>query len=104
MNVYSVPTFFFAILHLTSIFVLLIKFKRSPETFLAKLFLNTYTTISAVRILMIGIFIHTVSFLYSTFSNYGPIHAILHTLGTVCLLFFYIILIKVQLQETEVSS
>ena len=89
-----------AILHLISISFILLKFVRSPELFLSKLFLNTKTTILAINFLIGGILITTLSIVYEAVYSADPIMGIISGIGSLSILIFYFLLIKIQIYES----
>lgn len=96
MICYVIPI---AILHFISISLILLKFVRSPELFLSKLFLNTKTTILAIKFLIGGIFITTLGIVHETVFSVTPIISMIHGIGSLLILIFYLLLIKIQMYK-----
>jgi len=96
MIYYVIPI---AILHFISISLILLKFVRSPELFLSKLFLNSKTTILAIKFLIGGISILTLSIVYEAVFSADPIMCITSGVGSLLILIFYLLLIKIQMYK-----
>lgn len=92
-----------ASLHLISISFILIKFVKNKEVFLSKLFLFSKDTVLAFKFAIGGISLSMAAIIcQALLSPDHPLSHLFFLIGSLHILIFYLLIIKVQVHKEEV--